>query len=418
MEAKIVQQQQRKRNPEAQTCSSCQITCTNEQYCSTTRKDFYLCRPCFIQGKYPLEQKSGYFIIERLAAAKQKEESDQSKEEKEDEPKEKEQQEEEEDDEEDKWTEKEELALKEGLSLHHDNWEKIADHVGTRTHDECILHYLELPTSDNVFEQQDELLKLGLLQYNARREEDNPIMTAVAFLASAVEPKVALAAASGSIPTTTTTTVEEKKEEEKEEAKTNGTLEKEEVDEEEQKELLKLQNRLIEVKLKQYQQQAQHYDVLENIVQEQKRLLEKERRQLEIDQLSLKSKIITIRSEMIKKIQANQAAQAAQAQAAQAQFIAQQNNITPAQLQQKLLATQQQQQHQQQQMNPSMFLNNASSSPIQQQQQRHQSPQALQQLQLQQQQQQYQLQMQLQMQQQQRGSGAGALGFNNNNMSL
>lgn len=46
------------------------------------------------------------------------------------------------------WTEQETLLLLEGLELHRDDWNRVAAHVGTRTQDECILHFLRLPIED------------------------------------------------------------------------------------------------------------------------------------------------------------------------------------------------------------------------------------------------------------------------------
>ena len=33
-----------------------------------------------------------------------------------------------------------------------DDWNKVAEHVGTRTQDECILHFLRLPIEDPFLE--------------------------------------------------------------------------------------------------------------------------------------------------------------------------------------------------------------------------------------------------------------------------
>ncbi|KPJ21061.1 SWI/SNF and RSC complexes subunit ssr2 [Papilio machaon] len=46
------------------------------------------------------------------------------------------------------WTEQETLLLLEALELHRDDWNRVAAHVGTRTHDECILHFLRLPIEE------------------------------------------------------------------------------------------------------------------------------------------------------------------------------------------------------------------------------------------------------------------------------
>ncbi|CAO3617507.1 unnamed protein product [Mucor fragilis] len=385
----------------AQKCSSCETECTTEQFCSTTQPDFYLCRPCFVAGKYPSEQKSGSFVLEKIDS----------------------------EEDEDAWDEEEESFLREGLKLHPDNWEKISEHVGTRTHDECILHYLQLPLNDPF--DDAEIEKLGLLQYDSSQHRENPIMAAVAFLASAVEPKVAAAAGyidvekfdgETMIEVDAEEVVESKKTEDvktEEEKKEDGDArepgdvaaeasaaaaaaeeEKPARSESEENELCNLTNTLIRFKLAQYEQQTSHYDALEDVVDEQKRLLEKEKRQLEHDQSLLKKKILSIQLEMAKR-------------GSSATAIA--NSITPAQLQQQLAG-----------VSPSMFLNGQpqlqqphpqQAQHSQQSQQQQQSPQALQQLQ-----QQHQLRMQMQMQQQQQFQQqqaqqqqrqAGPPGFNN-----
>ena len=40
------------------------------------------------------------------------------------------------------WTEQETLLLLEGLEMFKDDWNKVCEHVGSRTQDECILHFL------------------------------------------------------------------------------------------------------------------------------------------------------------------------------------------------------------------------------------------------------------------------------------
>ena len=36
--------------------------------------------------------------------------------------------------------------------MHRDDWNKVAEHVGTRTQDECIMHFLKLPIEDPFLE--------------------------------------------------------------------------------------------------------------------------------------------------------------------------------------------------------------------------------------------------------------------------
>ncbi|XP_057376091.1 SWI/SNF complex subunit SMARCC2-like isoform X2 [Daphnia carinata] len=97
------------------------------------------------------------------------------------------------------WTEQETLLLLEGLELYKDDWNKVCEHVGTRTQDECILHFLRLPIEDPFFEDVElgSGGALGPLAYQPIpfSQAGNPIMSTVAFLASVVDPRVAAAAA-------------------------------------------------------------------------------------------------------------------------------------------------------------------------------------------------------------------------------
>ncbi len=42
------------------------------------------------------------------------------------------------------WSDQETLLLLEGLELFDDDWSKISEHVGTRTKDQCVLHFLKV----------------------------------------------------------------------------------------------------------------------------------------------------------------------------------------------------------------------------------------------------------------------------------
>ena len=50
------------------------------------------------------------------------------------------------------WTDQETLLLLEGLELFKDDWNRVSEHVGSRTQDECILHFLKLPIEDPYLE--------------------------------------------------------------------------------------------------------------------------------------------------------------------------------------------------------------------------------------------------------------------------
>ncbi|KAJ8359020.1 hypothetical protein SKAU_G00155450 [Synaphobranchus kaupii] len=97
------------------------------------------------------------------------------------------------------WSEQETLLLLEALEMYKDDWNKVSEHVGSRTQDECILHFLRLPIEDPYLE--DSSASLGPLAFQPVpfSQAGNPVMSTVAFLASVVDPRVASAAAKSAL---------------------------------------------------------------------------------------------------------------------------------------------------------------------------------------------------------------------------
>ncbi|KAE9413278.1 hypothetical protein Angca_007837 [Angiostrongylus cantonensis] len=103
------------------------------------------------------------------------------------------------------WTDQETLLLLEGLEMFKDDWNKVSDHVGSRTQDECILRFLQLPIQDPYLGPDDvnccseNILGPLAFQPVPFSQSGNPVMSTVAFLASVVDPKVAQAATKAAI---------------------------------------------------------------------------------------------------------------------------------------------------------------------------------------------------------------------------
>ncbi|KAG5460774.1 MAG: hypothetical protein BJ554DRAFT_7136 [Olpidium bornovanus] len=93
------------------------------------------------------------------------------------------------------WTDEELYLLLEGIENFEDDWNRIADHVGTRTREQCITHFLQMNIEDPYLENTPE--SIGPMQHDRApfSQADNPVMSVVAFLASVVNPGVAAAAA-------------------------------------------------------------------------------------------------------------------------------------------------------------------------------------------------------------------------------
>ncbi|PAA77520.1 hypothetical protein BOX15_Mlig033952g17, partial [Macrostomum lignano] len=92
------------------------------------------------------------------------------------------------------WTDQETLSLLEGLELFKDDWNRVAEHVGSRTQEECVLHFLKLPIEDPFLEGAEEALGPLIHQPIPFSKAGNPIMCTVAFLAATVDPRIASAA--------------------------------------------------------------------------------------------------------------------------------------------------------------------------------------------------------------------------------
>lgn len=72
------------------------------------------------------------------------------------------------------WTDQETLLLLEGIERFGDDWQAIAQHVGTKTKIQCVLHFIRLPIEDQFLEDQlNELYK---------PKEENPISQNINFL--------------------------------------------------------------------------------------------------------------------------------------------------------------------------------------------------------------------------------------------
>ena len=97
------------------------------------------------------------------------------------------------------WSDQEILLLLEGLEMYKDDWNKVCEHVGTRTQDECILKFLQLPIEDPYLEGNGSALGPLAYQPIPFSQSGNPVMSTVAFLASIVDPRVSSAAAKAAL---------------------------------------------------------------------------------------------------------------------------------------------------------------------------------------------------------------------------
>ncbi|OLY79141.1 Chromatin structure-remodeling complex protein RSC8 [Smittium mucronatum] len=170
-------------NDKSSVCFTCGNDIDESKYhcVKPTRQKIDLCSPCFLDGRFPSYLNSSDFV--KLSQKDTKATDPHIR------P--------------DKWTDQETLLLLEGIEMYDEDWTKISEHVSTRSREECVLHFLQLPIEDNevinIREVNNNLLNEfsppGANQYIPFSKADNPVMSVVAFLASNVNPAVAAAAA-------------------------------------------------------------------------------------------------------------------------------------------------------------------------------------------------------------------------------
>ncbi|KAL2761233.1 hypothetical protein ACRALDRAFT_1073292 [Sodiomyces alcalophilus JCM 7366] len=93
------------------------------------------------------------------------------------------------------WSDAETIRLLEGLERFDDDWGDIADHVGTRTREECVLRFLQLEIEDKYIDSEfNNVDDLGEKQLPFN-QADNPVMSVIGFLAGLADPATTAAAA-------------------------------------------------------------------------------------------------------------------------------------------------------------------------------------------------------------------------------
>ncbi|KAK0501197.1 SWI/SNF complex protein [Armillaria luteobubalina] len=151
------------------TCDTCGSDCTLLRYHSLKEKKFQLCGPCYLNGRFPSTMFSGDFVKLTSATPSAGESTD-------------------------TWSDQEVLSLLEGVEMYDDDWSKIEEHVMTKTAQQCIRKFLELPIEDPYLNSEG---AMGPLRFSRMpfEQADNPVMSVVAFLAGVVGPGVAAEAA-------------------------------------------------------------------------------------------------------------------------------------------------------------------------------------------------------------------------------
>lgn len=111
-------------------CNSCSADCSRKRYHCQKQADFDLCTECFSNGKFGSDMSTSDFILMEPAEVPGVSGGN--------------------------WTDQETLLLLEALELFTENWNEIAEHVATKTKNQCILHFLQMPIEDTFLDCDDD----------------------------------------------------------------------------------------------------------------------------------------------------------------------------------------------------------------------------------------------------------------------
>ncbi|GFP84312.1 swi/snf complex subunit swi3c [Phtheirospermum japonicum] len=175
-------------------CNCCSGTIPTVYYQSQKEVDVRLCLDCFHEGGFVAGHSSLDFVKENSIKEDYVDVDG------------------------DSWSDQETLLLLEGMQLYSENWNKIAEHVGSKSKAQCIVHFVSLPLDGVPLENIGVPITSGSSNDNHERDSngfclqrddteskfpfsnsENPVMSLVAFLASSLGPRVAAACAHASL---------------------------------------------------------------------------------------------------------------------------------------------------------------------------------------------------------------------------
>ena len=151
------------------TCSSCHEDCSEVRYQSLKYKKLQLCADCFLEGKFTAASCKGEFLrVDRNDGEVPEED----------------------------WSKEEILRLLEAVDQFDEDWLAISEHVATRTKEQCITQFLQLPIHEDFLTAKLSEKELEELPFG---DQANPVMTLITFLSGHINPGIGSFAAKSAL---------------------------------------------------------------------------------------------------------------------------------------------------------------------------------------------------------------------------
>lgn len=166
-------------------CYSCGIDCTRVHYHNSqadgSKQKYDLCPNCCGEGRFPTNHtQASYTKIENLTYSAIPDR---------DAP----------------WSDGEILKLLEAMERYDEDWAEVAEYVGTRTKEECVVKFLQFEIEDKYIDAEPVHKSTGICMLGSQsgfvpfNQADNPVMSVIGFLAGLTEPSVTAAAANTTV---------------------------------------------------------------------------------------------------------------------------------------------------------------------------------------------------------------------------
>jgi len=270
-------------------CHTCGVDTTKTRFHCLKHKSLDVCPHCFHEARFPSTLSSADFIKMEEAAHKTSAQDD--------------------------WSDQEVLLLLEGIEHFDSEWNKVADHVATRTREECVLKFLQLPIEDKYLEFDGTTVDTKDSKQLPFAHSENPVMSVVAFLASVVTPGVASAAANAALAALSTQDAWTSKGNAEEEpqnsnieiaagtalaaaaakAKMLASLE--------EREIQQATVQAIEAQMAKIEAKVKVFEEMETVLETERRNLEKERQNIFVDRLQLRKQMAAMAGGTIQPIE-------------------------------------------------------------------------------------------------------------------
>lgn len=296
-------------------CYSCGVDCTRTRFhyaktdgaTGTTKPDelkYDLCPNCYFQSRMPSSHRSSDFVKMEDPTYNSIPDKDAP------------------------WSDTETLLLLEGLETFDNDWNAVSKHVGTRTREECVMKFLQLDIQDQYLEDGYQNGTTSLRTLGGREpinQTENPVMSVVSFLAQLADSKVVAAASSrttdqllkevrsnlekGVGPDSTSTTEKDKEVKPEDTMDIDPTMNGTTAESQlatlslatassraaglaslEERELTRLVGAAVNLTLQKFELKLSQFAEMEEIVQAERRDLEKGRQQLFLDRLAFKKR--------------------------------------------------------------------------------------------------------------------------------